>query len=109
MSVKGRAAPPPIPVLRNVGSAPVVYFDNVPVFGTYAGNIELQLSTRVMLPKPDGGVITETMCTAHLRCPPATAQQLIEVLQRSLKMLEQHQAEAMKAAEEKAPQGAPLQ
>lgn len=108
MSIKGKTAPP-MPVLRNVGTAPVVYFDNVPVFGTYAGNIELQLSTRVMLPKPDGGVITETMCTAHLRCPPASAQQLIEVLQRALKMLEQQVTDMQKAAEDKAPQGASLQ
>jgi hypothetical protein len=86
--------------LRNVGTAPVVYFDNVPTFGSYVGIIELQLSTRVLLPKPDGGVIVENMSTAHLRCPPASAQALIEALQRGLKMYEQQLAEAQKAAAE---------
>lgn len=97
MSVKGKAQAAPAPLLRNVGTAPVVYFDSVPVFGTFGGVIEMELSTRVMLPKADGGVIVESMCSAHLRCPPAAAGQLIESLQRALKMLEQQVADAQKA------------
>jgi len=82
---------PPLPLLKNVGAAPLVYFDGVPVFGTYAGNIEVELSARMLMPKPDGSVITDMGCTAHLRCSPQAAQMLVGALQTALAMLEKNQ------------------
>ena len=100
MSVKAKGAPAPAPLLRNVGNAPVVYFDNVPVYGTYMGNIEIELSARALLPKTGDGVLVEAMCSGHLRCSPASAMQLIESLQRAIKLLEQQMADQQKAKPE---------
>lgn len=92
MSLKGKATSPsqaPLPLLKNAGAAPLVYFDGVPVFGNYAGNIECELSARMLMPKPDGSVMTDMACTAHLRCSPGAAIQLIDALTKALDMLSQ--------------------
>jgi hypothetical protein len=100
MSVKQKPSAP-APLLRNVGTAPVIYFDSVPVFGAgIGGNIEVELGMRVMLPRSDGGVISECMCTAHLRCTTQAASLLAQSIQQALKLLEQQQADLQKAAQE---------
>lgn len=76
-----------MPLLKNAGAAPLVYFDSVPVFGAFAGHVEIELAARMLMPKPDGGVLADMACTAHVRCSPAAAMQLIEALTRAVDML----------------------
>jgi len=85
MSIKGKPGTPP-PLLKNAAAAPIVYFDNAPVFGTFSGNIEVELAARVLMPKPDGSVVGEMTCTAHLRCSPNAAAILIDRLTMALEM-----------------------
>ena len=73
-----------MPLLKNAGTAPVVYFDGVPVFGTFNGMVELELVMRMMSPKPDGSVQVDMNCVAHLRCTVLAAEQLMDVLERVL-------------------------
>lgn len=93
MSIKVKPLAGTTPLLKNAGSAPFVYVDNVPVFGTFAGNIELELAARVLMPKPDGTVAAEMSCTGHLRCSPNAAMMLIDALTKALDMLSKQQAE----------------
>lgn len=41
---------PAAPLIKNSAAAPVIYFDNVPVMGTFSGNIEVELSARSLPP-----------------------------------------------------------
>lgn len=72
------------PLLKNASAAPMVYFDNVPVMGAFAGNIEVELAARVLMPKIGGTVVAEMNCTGHLRCSPQAASMLIDALQKAL-------------------------
>lgn len=76
----------PAPLLKNAATAPMVYFDGVPVYGCFAGNLELELSARMLMPKPDGTVIADMACTAHLRCSPGAAIALVDALTKALDM-----------------------
>lgn len=91
MSIKGKPASGPAPLLKNAAAAPVVYFDNAPVFGTYCGNIEVELDARLLMPKPDGTVVAEMGCAAHLRCSPNAAVLLVDALTKALDMLSKQQ------------------
>jgi hypothetical protein len=94
MSTKPKPpAPGAAPLLKNAGTSPLVYFDKVPVFGTYAGNLEIELAARMLMPKPDGGVVADMCCTGHLRCSPQAAIELIDALQKALDMLTAQQSE----------------
>jgi hypothetical protein len=93
MSVKVSAPASTAPFLKNAAGAPVVYFDGVPVFGVFAGNIEIELSTRLLMPKPDGSVACEMSCTAHLRCSPGAAIALADALTKALDMLKKQNDE----------------
>lgn len=89
MSIK---PPPPAsspPLMKNAATAPLVYFDNVPVFGVFAGNLEVDLATRLLMPKPNGGVFADMGCTANLRCSPGAAIALIDALTKALDMQKQ--------------------
>lgn len=100
MSVKP-ARPPgasPAPLIKNSAAAPFIHFDNVPVMGTYQGNIEVELAGRTLMPKPDGSVFAELNCTGHLRCSPTAAQMLIEALEKALEMHARQAADAIKVA-----------
>jgi hypothetical protein len=85
-------------LLKNTAAAPFVYFDNAPVFGGFAGHVEVELAARILMPTPgtDGraGVNSDMACTAHLRCSPAAAMHLISALTEALKMLPKLQSEA---------------
>jgi hypothetical protein len=89
MSIKGKPTSGTTPLLRNAATAPMVYFDNAPVFGSFSGNIEIELAARMLMPKPDGTVTADMGCTAHLRCSPQAATILIEALQKALSMHKQ--------------------
>jgi hypothetical protein len=91
MSIKGKPAPGTTPLLKNAGSAPVVYFDGVPVFGVFSGNLEIELAARMLMPKADGSVAADMACAAHLRCSPSAAVMLIDALTKALEMLAKQQ------------------
>ena len=74
-------------LLKNAAAAPIVYFDGVPVYGTFGGNVEIELASRALLPKADGGVAVDMVCVAHLRCSPQAAAGLINALQHAIEML----------------------
>ena len=86
MSIKGKpGAPAPAPVLKNAAGAPVIYFDGVPAYGVFAGNVEMELSCRVLIPSRDGvSVLSDMTCVAHLRCSAAAAAQLHETIGKIL-------------------------
>jgi len=75
-------------MLKNVATAPLIYFDSAPVHGICNGSVSIELATQAILPKSDGGVITDMMCTAHLRCTPFAAKILIDALTNALNMME---------------------
>ena len=72
-------------------NAPLVYFDIVGAYGTMNGSIELELATRILVPKPDGTTEVRFLSTGRLRCSPAAAVNLRNGLDAALKMLEQSQ------------------
>lgn len=77
----------PAPMLKNTGAAPLVYFDSVPVYGIFSGNVEVELAARLLMPKPDGTVAADMGCTAHLRCSSQAAIMLIDALTKALDMM----------------------
>lgn len=81
---------PPSPQLKNIATAPIIFFDNAPLLGAFAGVIEAELSARVLAPQPDGSVKAEAVCVGHLRCSPQAAQSLIDALQKALDLATKH-------------------
>jgi hypothetical protein len=73
------------------GAAPLIYFDIVGAYGTMHGSIELELATRILIPKPDGATEVRFLSTARLRCSAAAAANLRNGLDAALRMLEQTQ------------------
>ncbi len=73
------------------GQAPLVYFDIVGAYGTMNGSIELELATRILVPKPDGSTEVKFVSSGRLRCTPNAAANLRNGLDAALKMLEQPQ------------------
>jgi hypothetical protein len=73
-------------------SAPLVYFDIVGAYGTMNGSIEIELATRILIPKPDGATEVKFMSSGRLRCTANAATNLRNGLDAALKMLEQPQA-----------------
>lgn len=86
MSIKGKPTSSASPLLKNAATAPFVFFDNVPVYGSIGGIIEIELAARMLMPKPDGAIIADMSCAAHLRCNPMAAIMLIDALQKALDM-----------------------
>ncbi len=73
------------------GAAPLVYFDIIGAFGTMNGSIELELATRILIPKQDGSTEVRFLSTGRLRCSPTAAVNLRNGLEAALKMVEQSQ------------------
>lgn len=95
MSLKGKTTSTPAPLLKNAAAAPFIMFDGVPVYGAFSGNIEIELASRVLMPKADGqSVGADMVCTAHLRCSPQAAAALIDALTKALAMAAQVAASA---------------
>jgi hypothetical protein len=47
--------PPPDLIYEDTGAmAPLIYFDIIGAYGTMHGAIEVELATRILVPKPDG-------------------------------------------------------
>jgi hypothetical protein len=80
---------PAPPSYRDPDTAPFIYFDLAATFGILAGEIQVELAARVLRPIPSGGVATDFMTTARLRCSPAAAVELHTALEKALEMLQQ--------------------
>jgi hypothetical protein len=96
--------PPPAPPLiyEDTGaSAPLVYFDIIGAYGTMNGSIEMELATRILVPKPDGSTEVKFISTGRLRCTANAATNLRNGLDAALKMLEQPEAKTSAIAASK--------
>lgn len=96
MSIKGKQSGAPAPLLKNASAAPFIHFDNAPVYGAFAGCIEVELAARALMPKESGNVIAEAICTGHLRCTPQAAMALADALTKAVEM---HRGQLLKQAE----------
>jgi hypothetical protein len=72
-------------------ATPLVYFDIVGAYGTMNGSIELELATRILIPKSDGSTEVKFISSGRLRCTQNAAVNLRNGLDAALKMLEQPQ------------------
>ena len=87
-----RDTKPPDVIYEDTGGvAPLVYFDIVGAYGTMHGAIEIELATRILVPKPDGTTEVRFLSSGRLRCSPTAATNLRNGLDAALKMLEQSQ------------------
>jgi hypothetical protein len=73
-------------------AAPLVYFDIVGAYGVMNGAVEIELATRILVPRPDGSTEVKFLSSARLRCSANAAINLRNGLDGALKMLEQPQA-----------------
>jgi hypothetical protein len=91
--------PPPDLAYEDTGGlAPLVYFDIVGAYGTFHGAIELELATRIVIPRADGSTEVKFVSSGRLRCSAAAAANLRGGIDGALKMLEQPQALAVAAS-----------
>jgi hypothetical protein len=81
-------APPPY---EDRGTAPFIYCDGSAAFGVMNGAIQIELASRILIPRTDGGTDVKFVTTGHLRCSPAAAKLIREAIDGALKMLEQPQ------------------
>ena len=70
-------------------AAPLVYFDIVGAYGTMNGSVEIELATRILIPKTDGSTEVKFISSGRLRCSQNAAVNLRNGLDAALKMLEQ--------------------
>lgn len=96
MSVKAKGTGAPAPMIKNAAAAPYIHFDSVPVYGAFAGCIEVELVARALMPKESGAVIAEAICTGHLRCSPQAAVALADALTKAVEM---HRGQLLKQAQ----------
>jgi hypothetical protein len=89
-----RPNPHPAPAsLRWGEKAPFVYFDGASAFGTNFGAIQVELAANILVAIP-GGVRTDIVTTAHLRCSPNAAADLRQAIDKALAMLAQPQPQS---------------
>jgi hypothetical protein len=82
-------ARPPDLIYEDTGAAaPLVYFDIVGAYGTMNGSVEIELATRILVPKADGGTEVKFISSGRLRCTQSAAANLRNGLDAALKMLE---------------------
>ena len=91
--------PPADLIYEDTGAmAPLVYFDIVGAYGTMHGAVEVELATRILVPKQDGSTEVKFLSSGRLRCSPTAAANLRNALDAALKMLEQPQPEPVAAS-----------
>lgn len=67
MSVNPKHQPSRQPIIKNVTTAPLLYFDQAPTLG-FSNNVgEIDLSARVSSLFGDGDIRQDMICVAHLR------------------------------------------
>ena len=92
--------PPPDLIYEDTGGlTPLVYFDIVGAYGTFHGAVEIELATRIVIPKADGSTEVRFLSSGRLRCSAAAAANLRNGLDAALRMLEQPQANPVAASE----------
>ena len=66
-------------------TAPILYFDSVPICGNNKGMVSLTLCADLTAPSQSGQTIdTSPRVVAHLRCTPASARRLRDTIDRTL-------------------------
>ena len=66
-------------------AAPLVYFD---IVGAYGSSVEIELATRILIPRGDGSTEVKFISSGRLRCTQNAAINLRNALDAALKMLE---------------------
>jgi hypothetical protein len=81
-----KPAVPPVSRITPLGTenAPFIYFDGSTAFGTNFGAVQIELAANVLTPDGKGGVKTEVVMTAHLRCSPNAAADLRQAIDKML-------------------------
>jgi len=69
-------------------AAPVIYFDIVGAYGTMHGAVEIELATRILVPRTNGATEVKFLTSGRLRCSATAAANLRAGLDAALKMLE---------------------
>ena len=99
MADQETAKPPPDLIYEDTGAAvPLVYFDIVGAYGTMNGTVQIELATRILVPKPDGSTEVKFLSSGRLRCSATAATNLRNGLDAALKMLEQPQPDPVAAS-----------
>jgi hypothetical protein len=80
------------------GAAPLIYFDIVGAYGIMHGAIELEIATRILVPKRDDTTQARFISTGRIRCSPNAAINLRNSIDAALKMLEQPQPNPVAAS-----------
>ena len=78
---------PPFIEVTNNATAPFIYFDHAPIYGVHHGTLEVELVARTIVPTVETGTRNEFVYTAHLRCGPDAARELINALAKALAAL----------------------
>jgi hypothetical protein len=70
--------------IRDLPSAPIIFFEFCPTLGNNQGLINIMLATGIVM--PTGGSTTEVLpvAVAHLRCTTAAATQLRDAINKAL-------------------------
>jgi hypothetical protein len=78
---------------KNTETAPLIFFDGAIAWGTYAGVVQIEFGARALCATTDGDLGAPAEVAVHvfgrLRCSPAAARQLRDVIDKSLEKLEQ--------------------
>ncbi|MEA2830734.1 MAG: hypothetical protein QOF22_1482 [Bradyrhizobium sp.] len=99
MSDQETPKPPPDLIYEDTGAmAPLIYFDIIGAYGTMHGAIEVELATRILVPKPDGSTEVKFLSSGRLRCSSNAATNLRHALESALKLLEQPQPDPVAAS-----------
>ena len=75
-----------VALIKNIGLAPIVYFDSAPVFGQGNGVVEITLAARALGLRGDNSVTVDMNAAAHLRCTLQAAQGLRDALDKAIAM-----------------------
>ena len=98
MADQDTAKPAPLIYEDTGAAAPLVYFDIVGAYGTMNGTVQIELATRILVPKPDGSTEVKFLSSGRLRCSATAATNLRNGLDAALKMLEQPQPDPVAAS-----------
>ncbi|MDR3487089.1 MAG: hypothetical protein P4M05_19555 [Bradyrhizobium sp.] len=75
-----------IPILKNSATAPFVFFDSAPVFGTTGGIIEVELAASTVVLLSGNETRRDMTAVAHLKSSADAAVNLFTALGRALQM-----------------------
>jgi hypothetical protein len=93
----------PVSVPVNSERAPFLYFDGVMTYASTAGQVQLELGANTAVPTADGGIRSEVVITAHLRCSQAAARILRDSIDKALAIAERAADGARLAAAQAGP------